>query len=54
MFILFVVGVMNLVWVAMLALFVLLEKTGPAGATLARVAGAMMILAGAMLVANAK
>lgn len=43
---LFVVGVMNLVWVALLALFVLLEKVGPAGAVVSRVAGAAMIAAG--------
>jgi predicted metal-binding membrane protein len=44
--VLFVVGVMNLVWVAALTGFVLLEKIGPAGAVIARIAGAAMILAG--------
>ena len=39
MCVLFVVGVMNLVWVAALTAFVLLEKVGPAGAIVARVAG---------------
>jgi predicted metal-binding membrane protein len=47
--VLFVVGVMNLVWVAVLALFVLLEKVGPAGTALARVAGISMIAAGVAL-----
>jgi len=46
MCVLFVVGVMNLVWVAALTGFVLIEKTGPAGAIVARVAGAGMIVVG--------
>lgn len=46
--VLFVVGVMNLVWVAAIAIFVLLEKIGPAGAWVARAAGVFMIVAGAM------
>ena len=45
--VLFVVGVMNLVWVAAIAMFVLLEKIGPAGALVARAAGVIMIVAGA-------
>ena len=47
MSILFVVGVMNLVWVAALTIIVLVEKIGPAGAVMARVAGVVMIAAGA-------
>src|SRR6202011_5167701 len=43
MCVLFVVGVMNLVWVAAIAIFVLVEKIGPAGAFVARVAGVTMI-----------
>lgn len=46
MCVLFVVGVMNLLWVATLTGFVLIEKTGPAGAILARVAGAAMVVLG--------
>ncbi|MFM0123296.1 MULTISPECIES: copper chaperone [Paraburkholderia] len=46
--VLFVAGVMNLVWVATLALFVFLEKTGPAGTVVARVAGAAMIVVGVL------
>ena len=49
MCVLFVVGVMNLVWVAALSVFVLVEKVGPAGGVVARVAGAMMILAGVVV-----
>jgi len=52
MCVLFVVGVMNLAWVAALTIFVLLEKTGPAGATLARIAGAGMIVAGVLRIAG--
>jgi predicted metal-binding membrane protein len=51
MCVLFVVGVMNLVWVAALTGLVLLEKIGPAGAMVARVAGAVMMLAGISLIA---
>jgi len=46
---LFVVGVMNLVWVAAMAIFVLVEKLAPAGALVARVAGVAMITAGALV-----
>jgi predicted metal-binding membrane protein len=49
MCLLFVVGVMNLVWVAAIAIFVLVEKTGPAGVFVARAAGVAMIAAGAMV-----
>ena len=51
MCVLFVVGVMNLVWVATLTGFVLLEKIGPAGTVVARVAGAAMVIAGILLIA---
>ena len=44
--VLFVVGVMNLVWVAALTLLVLLEKLGPAGTIVARAAGVVMIVTG--------
>jgi predicted metal-binding membrane protein len=52
MCVLFVVGVMNLVWVAALSVFVLVEKIGPAGAVVARVAGALMIAAGMLFVTS--
>jgi predicted metal-binding membrane protein len=54
MCVLFVVGVMNLVWVAALTLFVLLEKIGPAGAVVARVAGVAMIVAGVLFFAGVR
>jgi predicted metal-binding membrane protein len=49
MCVLFVVGVMNLVWVAAMTIFVLVEKIGPSGALVARAAGAAMIAAGALV-----
>jgi predicted metal-binding membrane protein len=52
MCVLFVVGVMNLVWVAALTLLVLLEKIGPKGMVVARVAGVAMMVAGAMFFAG--
>jgi len=39
MTLLFVVGVMNLLWVAILAVFVLIEKLAPRGALFGRAAG---------------
>jgi predicted metal-binding membrane protein len=44
--VLFVVGVMNLIWIAALTCLVLVEKIGPAGGIVARIAGAAMVLAG--------
>ena len=49
MCVLFVVGVMNLAWVAAMTMFVLVEKIGPAGALVARVAGVAMIVCGALV-----
>jgi predicted metal-binding membrane protein len=48
---LFVGGVMNLLWIAAIAVFVLLEKTIPYGEVGGRVAGAAMILFGALSLA---
>lgn len=45
---LFIGGVMNLLWIAAIAAFVLLEKTMPFGVTGGRAAGAAMILIGAL------
>ncbi len=50
MILLFVGGVMNLAWVALLAGLVAVEKLLPGGAWIARIAGAAMIAAGAILV----
>jgi predicted metal-binding membrane protein len=52
MCILFVVGVMNLFWIAALSVFVLLEKLGPAGPAVSRGAGALMIVAGVVVLAR--
>lgn len=49
MLLLFAVGVMNLLWVAGLAMLVLLEKVVPAGPWLARTVGTAIILWGALL-----
>ena len=46
MAVLFVVGVMSLAWVGALTVFVLLEKVGPYGSIVARVAGAALIVFG--------
>jgi predicted metal-binding membrane protein len=46
MCVLFVVGVMTLLWVAAIAIFVLVEKVGPAGAIVSRVAGVVLIAFG--------
>ncbi len=50
MALLFVGGVMNLWWIGVLALYVLVEKLGPAGPLLARAAGLLLCLWGAALV----
>lgn len=43
MALLFVGGVMNLVWIAVLTLFVLVEKLAPAGPTFGRLSGGLLI-----------
>jgi predicted metal-binding membrane protein len=42
-------GVMNVLWIALLALLVLLEKATPFGRQIAPVAGVVLIAAGAWL-----
>jgi len=49
MVVLFAVGVMNLVWVDVIAVFVLLEKLDLGGVALTRAAGGVLILAGLVL-----
>jgi predicted metal-binding membrane protein len=49
MALLFVGGVMNLLWIAGLAIFVLLEKLLPTGRLVPRIAGAVMVAAGLLL-----
>jgi predicted metal-binding membrane protein len=48
MSLLLVAGVMNLLWVAALAVFVLMERVAPAGARFGRIAGAVLIAGGAL------
>jgi predicted metal-binding membrane protein len=48
---LFVGGVMNLLWIAAISVFVLLEKTIPTGKASGRIAGVVMILVGALSLA---
>ena len=51
MALLFTFGVMNLLWVALITIFVLVEKVAPSGATFGRIGSAFMIGTGvAMLV----
>ena len=49
MALLFVAGVMNLVWVAAIAAFVLVEKVVPGGQRISRVGGVVLVVAGAFL-----
>jgi len=49
MILLFAAGVMNLLWVAVIAVFVLIEKLAPHGARLGRFAGAALIAWGGFL-----
>jgi predicted metal-binding membrane protein len=49
MALLFVLGVMNLLWIAVLTLFVLIEKLVPSGQLVSRIAGLFMIAWGAWL-----
>jgi predicted metal-binding membrane protein len=49
MLVLFALGAMNLFWIAVLAAFVLIEKTAPGGSTIARAGGAALIVGGAAL-----
>lgn len=53
MLLLFVLGVMNLVWVAALAVIVLAEKLLPAGRITAKIAGGALVLAGAYTITTA-
>jgi predicted metal-binding membrane protein len=52
MLVLFAVGVMNLAWVAVLAVFILVEKIGPPGALVSRIGGAAMIALGVLSIAK--
>jgi predicted metal-binding membrane protein len=52
MALLFVAGVMNLLWVAVITVFVLAEKTVPRGELLGHFAGVALVLTGAGLIAR--
>jgi predicted metal-binding membrane protein len=52
MTLLFVAGVMNLLWVAVIALFVMAEKMLPKGEFIARISGVALILAGVAMAAH--
>ncbi len=54
MALLFAGGVMNVLWIALLALLVLLEKLAPAGRLIARLAGVALVAGGAALLLSAK
>ena len=49
MALLLVGGVMNVLWIALLALLILLEKVAPFGRQIALVAGTILVMAGAWL-----
>jgi len=49
MALLFAAGVMNLLWVALIAVFVLVEKAAPGGELVGRIAGVLMAAAGLWL-----
>ena len=53
MALLFVGGVMNVLWIVALTIFVLLEKILPGGRALARTAGVGLIAWGTLLVVGA-
>ena len=53
MALLFVAGVMNLLWVATIMAFVLVEKMVPRGGLVGRVAGGALVLAGVILLRQA-
>jgi predicted metal-binding membrane protein len=46
MALLFVAGVMNLLWVATITAFVLIEKAVPRGDVVGRIAGVILVVAG--------
>jgi len=53
MALLFVLGVMNLLWIGTLAAFVLVEKVAPAGNWIARFTGVALIGWGGFMLAGA-
>jgi predicted metal-binding membrane protein len=53
MALLFVAGVMNLLWVATITAFVLIEKLAPRGDVVGRIGGAVLVVAGLMMLSQA-
>ena len=53
MALLFFGGIVNVLWIAGLAIYVLFEKTVPAGHWLARAVGALLVVAGALVLVGA-
>ena len=53
MLLLFVGGVMNLVWIAGLSIFVALEKLAPFGTQLTKALAVVLLVAGAVLIITA-
>ena len=49
---LFVLGIMNLLWIAVLAAFVLLEKVAPAGQYVGMAAGVLLVIWGVLLISG--
>jgi predicted metal-binding membrane protein len=52
MAVLFVTGVMNILWVALIAGFVLIEKLAPSGEWLARIAGVLLAVYGVWMISQ--
>jgi predicted metal-binding membrane protein len=53
MLLLFVAGVMNLFWIAAIAIYVLLEKILPRGLLFGKIIGAILIASGIWMIASA-
>ena len=53
MALLFVAGVMNLLWVATITAFVLIEKVAPYGHVVGRIAGVVLAMAGLLICSQA-
>ena len=53
MALLFFGGIVNVLWIAGLAIYVLFEKTVPVGHWLARAVGALLVVAGALVLVGA-
>ena len=53
MALLFVAGVMNVLWVATITAFVLIEKVAPRGDVVGRVAGVVLVIAGLLMLSQA-